>query len=71
MYQEGGLEWDRYIIFRRKGNPGELVRVPKGHRLVLDCDADHHARVALAAYGDSVKADNANLAKDIQEFLKA
>jgi hypothetical protein len=70
MYQDGGLDWDRYSIFRKKDRPGELVPVPHGHRFVLNCDNDPHARTALAAYAESVKTENAVLAKDIQEFLK-
>ena len=36
---------------------------------VLKPDSDHHARVAIAAYAESVSLENPGLAKDLRDVL--
>ena len=65
---EGGLDWTRYRVVRREVRE-EYNRVVGGHRFVLNCDTDPHARAALKFYADRVEDDNPQLALEIRQFL--
>ena len=43
---------------------------PKGFLFVLKPDTDQHARVALAAYAESVRPSNPRLAEDLDGVLE-
>ena len=52
--------------------PGEVwaeLDQVKGFFFVLKPDSDHHARVALAAYAESVRMDDLQLAEDLDLVL--
>lgn len=60
-YLRDGLVRDKYTITKTSGEPVD----PTARYFVLRYDADPHARVALAAYAESVRADNQQLADDL------
>ena len=52
--------------------PGEVwlaLEEPKGFLFVLKPDSDHHVRVALAAYAESVRPEDLKLAEDLDMVL--
>ena len=61
-YEHGGWK-DKYIITKRHGN-GPVDKTAK--YFVLRYDKDPHARVAMAAYADSVELVNPKFAEDIR-----
>lgn len=64
-YKHGGWK-DKYIISKTSGKPVD----PKARYFVLRYDQDPHARVALAAYAESVQRDNSLLAGDVRKRLR-
>lgn len=65
-YKSGGLE-ERFVIERTDGKP---IDPSRRYSLVLDFSgADPHGRKAAAAYADSVKNENPQLAEDILAAL--
>jgi hypothetical protein len=64
-YQQGGHHATRYLLRYSDGR-----EVPANAKnFVLSYDEDPHARVALAAYAESVAAENPRLAADIRAEL--
>ncbi len=63
-YKRGGLD-RKYIITKTSGKPID----PEAEYFVLRLDEDPHARVALAAYAQSVKSDNRALSFDLKQWL--
>ena len=55
----------KYIITKRDGTPMD----EDAQYFVLRVDKDPHARVALAAYTQSVMSDNRNFAHDLRGWL--
>lgn len=64
-YKHGGWK-EKYIISKTSGKPVD----PKAKYFVLRYDQDPHARVALAAYAESVQRDNPLLADDVRKRLR-
>ncbi len=60
-YRRGGFMFDKYTITKTNGNPID----PEALYFVLRYDTDPHARVALAAYAQSVRADNPQFADEL------
>lgn len=56
--------YKKYNVTERSGKPVE------GFTFVLRL-ADPHARVALQAYADSVRAENFQLAADIEDAIRS
>ncbi len=65
-YEKGGWK-DKYIITKRHGN-GPVDK--KAKYFVLRFDKDPHARVAMAAYADSVESVNPQFAEDIRKKIR-
>lgn len=64
---DGPGPYGKYIITRADGIP-----IPAwAQHFVLRYDTDRHARVALAAYAESVSVDNPRLADDLRGRLAA
>lgn len=61
---EGGFE-DRFRVIRTDGKP---IRADARY-LVLDYAGDQHAKVAVAAYADSIEAENPAMAADLRKAL--
>jgi hypothetical protein len=66
-YKQGGFDFNKYIITKSNGNPID----PEALYFVLRYDRDPHARVALAAYAQSVRTDNPQLADELLMEVKA
>jgi hypothetical protein len=64
---DGGLEPGRYRVLRHKGRGA--YQLVQGFHFVLDPVDDPHARAALLAYANSVRATNPKLAVDLEEHL--
>lgn len=60
----GGFE-ARFIVVR---TDGKACR-PEARYLVLDYAGDTHAKAAVAAYADSIEADNPQMAADLRDAL--
>jgi hypothetical protein len=63
-YKHGGLD-RKYIITKKSRKPVD----PEAEYFVLRLDKDPHARVASAAYAQSVKSDNKALSFDLKQWL--
>lgn len=63
-YKNGGY-LKKYIISKRNGKPID----PNADYFVLRLDKDPHAITALIAYAESVRADNEEFSKDIENKL--
>ncbi len=64
-YEHGG--WDqKYTVEKVNGNPID----PDAEYFVLRFDKDPHARVAMAAYADSVESVNPKFAEDIRKKIR-
>jgi hypothetical protein len=50
---------------RKDGEMGPILNC-----FILRYDRDHHARVALAAYAESVRAENEKLSDDLRAVLR-
>lgn len=59
--------YDKFQIRRRDGKPNPA----NACYFVLDFANDPHARVALAAYADSIEGENPTLADDLRFQLGA
>jgi hypothetical protein len=59
MSEKVGI-YDKYVISKRSG-----MIDPGAEYFVLRIDSDHHARIALKAYAESIRNDNPNLAFDL------
>ena len=57
--------YPKYRVEKRDGTPTDL----EAEYFVLRVDADRHARVALAAYAESVRAENPRLSCDLRMWL--
>lgn len=64
-YEQGGLLAHKYTISKSSGEPLD----PEARCFVLRVDKDPHALVALAAYAESVHADNPQLARDLRMLI--
>lgn len=60
----GGFE-TRFKVTRTDGKPCR----PEARYLVLDYAGDPHARIAVAAYADSIEAENPQMAADLRDAL--
>lgn len=71
-YKDGGLDFNRYVVFERVERFGEgAIKPAKGVYFCLNCNgSDPHALNALRLYSDSVKDENPQLSKDIKDFLR-
>jgi hypothetical protein len=56
------------LYFDINGKEQWLIEVPE-FTFVLKPDSDHHARVAVAAYAESVAREKPRLAEDLKEIL--
>lgn len=66
LYNEGGFE-DRFRVTRTNGKPSP----PSARYFVLNYGGDDpHAKVALAAYAQSVREENPVLAEDLFHALE-
>ena len=64
--KEGGLDWNRFVIFKRLEHYGEGAIAPvKGNYFILNVFYDPHARVAFKAYAESVAQENPKLSEDM------
>ena len=69
-YLDGGLDLGRFRIEKRLED-GSYGPVDLGASYwVLRIDADPHARVALAAYAQSLSTENPGLARDLLALLQ-
>lgn len=67
-YEHGGWKRKYYI---QKRTPSGLRSVPqRAQYFVLRFDKDPHARIAMAAYADSVEAVNSQFAEDIRKRIR-
>ena len=57
--------YNKYIIIKANGKKVD----PDARYFVLRIDTDPHARIALRAYGKSVKKENPKLAAEIEAYL--
>ncbi len=64
-YKKGGWR-KKYIIRKASGNP----IAGRARYFVLRFDIDPHARVAMAAYADSVESVNPKFAEDIRKKIR-
>lgn len=64
---DGGLEPGRYRVLRHKGRGA--YQLVQGFHFVLDPVDDPHARAALLAYANSIRATNPQLAADLDTHL--
>ncbi len=64
-YKKGGWR-KKYIIRKASGN--RIAR--RARYFVLRFDIDPHARVAMAAYADSVESINPKFAEDIRKKIR-
>ena len=64
-YKQGGMTY-KYIVKKRSGKRKDR----NAKYFVLRYDADPHARVAMAAYADSVESVNHALANDMRLSIR-
>jgi len=64
-FAQGGFE-DRFTVTRKDGKPSR----PEARYIVLDYSGgDPHALTAIRAYAASVRADNAQMADDLEDAI--
>jgi hypothetical protein len=58
--------YNKYVIQKYGGEPVD----PEAQYFVLRIDTDHHARVALAAYADSVREEDPAFAAELDGWVR-
>jgi len=77
-YAKGGYDPSRVLLARRLREGESRVDLPAGYTMIqndcyystLNIDRDPHARLALAVYAASVRAENEQLANDLWKLLE-
>ncbi len=67
-YEHGG--WKNKYFIQKRGKHGLRPVAKRAKYFVLRFDKDPHARVAMAAYADSVESVNPKFAEDIRKKIR-